>query len=683
MYKKILSFVVSTWLGVMLVSSLLLLVEPSWVGASEGQGSEGKIFRPAKAEIYTPSLTINHPQNGEVLTTTVTTYVVEGVYTPGPSGSTINIGDVVSVSTDGGLSYFQATLRYSGTVIMPGEEGIFSYAWEVPQEDYVSHTLIARGKNGAMVVSESSPITVYVDLVSPTVVTPEVKGGWGSSTLVLSKTSAVNDGWVAAPMLVFTWPVANDGAGIDKYEIVITGTNGFAQAAETEHTRYVIDAVEGVTYYAHVRAKDRSGNWGEYSPGSEGVTPDLTPPTVIITAAKEINGVTPITVKWNAQDEGCGVAYAQFFTRTSLSEAWHRSAEVRDATEGAFVFTPTEPITYYLSVVVGDRLGNEYAWQSPVRVKLVYVYLPVIMRSYPPMPTGSVNIMETYVYNDNVTLSLTATVHNDEVRWTRLRNAGGEWSAWKDFTSTTTYENWILSSGDSGPRKVEVQFKGSLGGVSPVVSDEVYLTWYGDFEKSWDQVVRYWPQGTGTFRGHGAGLAQSIAAYENSQRLLLGSPSYRDGSIPVGYGYVAHRFVIPTQATKISFSYRVHSYDTVYYKKYFDTFEVTVNQMPGDVSDGERDAAGCRDAAKLNPNGVLLVPGNGLAFCGGHLTNSAPQDWDSGWRTVELDMSHFAGQTVTLYMAVWSREYSSPYYDNHGYYNTYVYIDHVHGVYGQ
>jgi len=51
--------------------------------------------------------------------------------------------------------------------------------------------------------------------------------------------------------------------------------------------------------------------------------------------------------------------------------------------------------------------------------------------------------------------------------------------------------------------------------------------------------------------------------------------------------------------------------------------------------------------------------------------------WDSGWKTVTLDMSTFQGQNITLYLSVWSREYESQYYNNRAWYNTWAYVDNL------
>jgi hypothetical protein len=66
-----------------------------------------------------------------------------------------------------------------------------------------------------------------------------------------------------------------------------------------------------------------------------------------------------------------------------------------------------------------------------------------------------------------------------------------------------------------------------------------------------------------------------------------------------------------------------------------------------------------------------------LVFCGGQPPITPPHAWNSGWRTVTLDLGAFAGQKIKLYAVTWSREYNSPFYNDRGYYNTYAYVDNI------
>ena len=200
----------------------------------------------------------------------------------------------------------------------------------------------------------------------------------------------------------------------------------------------------------------------------------------------------------------------------------------------------------------------------------------------------------------------------------------------------------------------------------------------GDFERDWLN----WTHGQGPFLVHGSGLSQTIALFEGSHRALLGSPEYdnKNAHIPVGYAFMSRVITVPGSMPVLVFSYRVHSLDTslgTAKAEYFDTFEVSIDKSPGQITRAERDGAnGCSGAA-LNPDNVTRTPTtSGLIVCGG-----APQgntsEWDSGWRTVRINLAAFANSAVTLYWAAWSREYDPPWYDDSAYYNTYSYVDDV------
>jgi hypothetical protein len=236
-----------------------------------------------------------------------------------------------------------------------------------------------------------------------------------------------------------------------------------------------------------------------------------------------------------------------------------------------------------------------------------------------------------------------------------------------------------------------------VGNLEPPISPEAYLRVSparvylpiimqplinGDFEQGWLN----WTHGQGPFLvytlTHGGGLSQTIALFEGSHRALLGSPDYdnKNANIPVGYAFISRVITVQSSMPVLAFSYRVHSFDTSFgttKAEYFDTFEVSIDKSPEQVTRAERDGAyGCSGAA-LNPDNVTRTPTtSGLIVCGG-----APQgntsEWDSSWHTVRISLAAFANSAVTLYWAVWSREYDPPYYDDSAYYNTYSYVDDV------
>ncbi|MBN1888195.1 MAG: PPC domain-containing protein [Thermoflexales bacterium] len=254
------------------------------------------------------------------------------------------------------------------------------------------------------------------------------------------------------------------------------------------------------------------------------------------------------------------------------------------------------------------------------------------------------------------------------------------------FTLTTTGDESVLRASTAGTFYLKVHPVGSpgLAHLSPytlTVEDIPQPVVNGSFEKSdWTG----WAHGRGPFNwsGHdyGTGLTATIGLSPN-QWVLLGNPIYdtKNGSIPVGYAYISQTIYVPASVPTLTLSYRVHSFDTVYgltSNEYFDNLEVSINQAPGQITREQREAVGCRGNA-LNPNNATYpVSAGGLVFCaGGPVGNTA--EWDSSWRKVRLNLSAFAGSKVTLYAALWSREYTSIELNDRAHRNTYAYLDDV------
>jgi len=197
----------------------------------------------------------------------------------------------------------------------------------------------------------------------------------------------------------------------------------------------------------------------------------------------------------------------------------------------------------------------------------------------------------------------------------------------------------------------------------------------GDFEDG----LMGWETVRGPFGGHGSGLPQSVVDFDGGQRALLGDPDAADNYIPVGYGTLSQTFTLNKRYLRLQ--YWVSSYDIARgEERYYDTFEVSINRSPADISDAERDNRDCDTEAGLNPEGTVIVSGDGLAFCGGRPgTTGVGTPWDTGgWKAVALDLNAF--DSVTLYLTIWSRENDPRYYNDHAWFNTWAYVDNVQPV---
>jgi hypothetical protein len=190
-----------------------------------------------------------------------------------------------------------------------------------------------------------------------------------------------------------------------------------------------------------------------------------------------------------------------------------------------------------------------------------------------------------------------------------------------------------------------------------------------------------WDMQRGPFSSYGSGLPGSAVTFDGGERGLLGtSGNLPPGSIGVGYGSLSQTFTM--QQRYVRFDYWVYSYDRAKGEtRYYDTFEVSVNRSPTQIPDGERDARGC-EGTLLNPEGIITVGQDGLVLCGGRPgTSGQGTPWDTGgWKSVTLDLGAFQGRNVTLYFALWSREYDAPFRDDQAWFNTWVYVDNVRVV---
>lgn len=214
-----------------------------------------------------------------------------------------------------------------------------------------------------------------------------------------------------------------------------------------------------------------------------------------------------------------------------------------------------------------------------------------------------------------------------------------------------------------------LQANGAYTQYMPLVTRNYGALINGDFE----QGLNGWETEQGPFQASGSGLPVGTEAPLGNGAALLGRSDLIINGIPVGYGMLYQSFIVRDRYLR--FRYWVRSYDVAYSSGlYHDTFEVAINRSPAYVSNAERDARGCSGAA-LNPQSVLAVSADGLVFCGGHPGASGGVLWDSGWRTVTLDLNAYHGQWITLAMAVWSREYVLPFTSDQAWYNTWSYVD--------
>ncbi|MEM7033679.1 MAG: hypothetical protein AAF629_29300 [Chloroflexota bacterium] len=184
-----------------------------------------------------------------------------------------------------------------------------------------------------------------------------------------------------------------------------------------------------------------------------------------------------------------------------------------------------------------------------------------------------------------------------------------------------------------------------------------------------------WTVGQGSFNGNGTGLPQTVVFSEDNWQALIGDIAATNNTTPVGYGYIAQTFTVGKPMVRLR--YRINTYDVVWGEntnKLFDTFEISINKLPDQVTDEERQLK-C-DLSNARPT-MPIVVSNGLSYCDGYYGNEVGTKRDLGWQEITLDLQEFQGQSITLYAALWSREYETPFYDDQAHNNTWVNLDDI------
>lgn len=394
-------------------------------------------------------------------------------------------------------------------------------------------------------------------------------------------------------------------------------------------------------------------------------TPDITSPASEVTSSVRAVPIgRPIPLRWWAMDAGCGVRAVtlHYVTDDGLVGSVHLPTQSGEMDFVPPDVSPTKTVVYGFGTQAVDHLLNREVLTADLWVA-VYphrLYLPAMMRNYPPQPApGSVTLAggRTCVYQDGVTLTVTSTVPGgvDTVAWMRFANEAPIWDedGWVPFAPTA---NWTLAPGLSGRRTVYAQFRGRMGGVSsPPVSDTVLLVWNGDFETG--ALTPGW-------EGEAAPLPLSIVSQvqertggstppaDGQYALLLGATDYpcTPNGVPLGYAAVAQTLRLPPdEPLRLTFRYIIWSQDASIGDPY-DRFEVWVN-------DELRFFDGNQVNEGLGCDQWWRVPGP-----------ENPRNGQSdGWATGTVDLSAYAGEDVTIIFLNANR------YD--GWYNTYTYLD--------
>jgi hypothetical protein len=207
------------------------------------------------------------------------------------------------------------------------------------------------------------------DTIPPTINTPTDAGKWSSSSII-----------------TWSWPASIDSlSGLVGYYMCIGTTPGGNEVLNDQWigdvTSYTYPSgVDGKTYYAKIKAKDKAGNISSYSESSDGITVDTTPPKVSIDypesdkwygepitnyygrVSDSISGIDLDTLEYNYNNMG----WTPFADDGGVHD-WDDSDEIPHLTDT--VGTP-------LQIRVKDKAGN-IGTSALITIKVDSITLPV------------------------------------------------------------------------------------------------------------------------------------------------------------------------------------------------------------------------------------------------------------------------------------------------------------------
>lgn len=553
-------------------------------------------------DVTAPTSAILFPEAGYV---TGATLLIAGTATDDAGGS--------------GIKQVQILADTEWVTAVGGET--WQYEWTLPEADGVEVIISARAEdNVGNWQSVAATRVITVDNVLP------------HNPILASVVPT--DTWTNIHSIPVTWMAVTDGSGVTYYYLwnqedgteIDENTVGVSTTTETAVTGQ--DLPDGGNWL-HLRTRDGAGNWAE---GTVRIGPfrlDRETPHGLVLVSPIVTTTLPFTVSWSATDAISGIAaYSLDYQRAD--QDW--TPWLTETTKTADLFTGERGYTYTIRVRASDYAGNWSPWVTSTTQIISYtLYLPVTTTP-PPVPVGSLTInssrrQDITTFTRNVTLSLSATENPTHVR---IWEAGtSEPTTWEPYAVTKPR---TLSPGN-GLKTINVRYQGQLGGISPIVSQSIFLLQNGDFQDG----LNGWPvSATG-------GLEFGIV----NNKLRLGKDTYAcNGGVPVGYARAQLTLTIPqTPGYELRFSYKVHTQDQLggADNGRYDSFDVHINTPePPDV----------------------WRTGNSTqsANCPNWFTVSSP----AGGHPVSLDP--YSGQ-ITIYFTNWSRA--------DGWYNTYTDLERV------
>ncbi len=533
----------------------------------------------------------------------------------------------------------------------PGLSGVSGVAYSVNASAWVTQTGAAtaatvistpgkhvveyRGMDAAGNVESVRSVTVRVDNQPPAAPT-DVR--------------VTPSGWSRGSTFTVTWknPVPVDDSGIAAMYYKLNAP----PTGPTDGTRVVIVApsvaINVTTNGEHdlyIWLEDLAGNVGyqNYAWLPKAIRRDALPPTVTHALAGTLGAenwyVSPVTVTLTATDTLSGLAAVRYRVNGG---SWQTGSSVVVSTDGEHT------VAYRAEDIAGNQSGIVTVSFRIDRMPPIVAFIP--LGSFQTTPSFTVSWT-----------GLDPTPGSGLARYD-IQVADGRDGMWVDWLTNTdlTSAPYVGQRGHTyGFRARARDVAGNQGTyppsaqilvqVSPVVN--------GDLE-------------TGNFSGWTLGCTPTFNRsvvrapdYRGVEGWVarLGDPAYTRmdtlPSVPVGAACMSQTFTVPPAnqmlTPVLSFWYHIYTYDVAVGSdsRLYDTFDVTITRQGGSPQ------LVLRDGNFTEPiTSVLILR-------------------DLGWRYAQIDLSPYAGQTITVQFANWNREYDYDVNLGLGWYNTWTLVD--------
>lgn len=249
--------------------------------------------------------------------------------------------------------------------------------------------------------------------------TPSQPSAWQTGPGIPS-TPTDSGVWLAATSVVFDW-TAGQAAGADKYHVQVGEFPNGNAVLDTEVsvavTSVTVTGQDGHSYYCRVRAGNSGGKYGAWTPGSDGIGVDVTPPGATIITSPTHPFATgyyavnaPVFTLLNPDYSGAGHYYAldqvQYATPTVSSDF---------SASQTLNFGSLADGTWYFHALPRDQAGNLGLMPTHFRFNIKTAITPAAagIYSFPDgsdvqIPAGAVAAATSLVISTGTTLPSSA-----------------------------------------------------------------------------------------------------------------------------------------------------------------------------------------------------------------------------------------------------------------------------------